>query len=243
MISGQDIKSHYLKYFYTLKASSEELREQAYKIRYQVYYEEQKMISAQEVGDRYETDVWDSDSIHSLLFHRPSNRPIGNIRLILLGNKSNKMLPIEEHYQKSFDLSAIHVSHLRTGKTGEISRMAILSSFRRRAADNSDSYGLGKNNEAMDGRRFPINYMPMCLTFAAINLMIEQRLDYGIALMEPRLARLLGRYGVTLKQVGQTIDYFGSRAPYLIFPESTQQNIAEDYRGLFDIIGHELGGS
>ena len=243
MISEQDIKSHYLKYFYTLKASTSELREQAYKIRYQVYFEEQKMISSQHVGDSFETDDWDADAIHSLLFYRSSNQPIGNIRLISLGNNGNKILPIEQHYNKAFNFSATHISHIRDGKTGEISRMAILSSFRRRAADQNDLFGIGKNNKEMGIRRFPINYMPMCLTFAAINLMIEQRLDYGVALMESRLAKLICRYGVILKQVGQPIDFFGLRAPYLIFPEATQQHLVDDYRGLFDIIGQELEGS
>ena len=243
MISDQDITSHYLKYFYTIKASTSELKEKAYKIRYQVYFEEQKMISSQQVGNSYETDIWDSNAIHSLLFHQPSNQAIGNVRLIPLEKGANKILPIQQHYRKPFDFSATHISQLHDGKTGEISRMALLSSFRRRPSDRNYSFGTKDDNGVKGVRRFPINYMPMCLTFAAINLMIDERLDYGVALMEPCLAKLLVRFGVVLKQVGQPVDYFGLRAPYLIFPETTYHNLPDDYRGLFDIIRQELRGS
>ena len=243
MISDEDITSHYYKYFYTLKASTSELKEKAYKIRYQVYFEEQKMISSQQVSNNYETDIWDSNAIHSLLFHRASNQAIGNVRLIPLEKGADKLLPIEQHYRKPFDFSATPISQLRDGKTGEISRMALLSSFRRRLSDKSYSFET-KDDDGVTGiRRFPINYMPMCLAFAAIGLMIDERLDYGVALMEPRLAKLLGRFGVALKRVGQPVDYFGLRAPYLIFPEITYQNLSDDYRGLFDIIRQELRGS
>lgn len=243
MISDQDIKSHYLKYFYTLKASTSELKATAYKIRYQVYYEEENMISSQNVSENFETDGWDSDAVHSLLFHRPSDQPIGVVRLIPLGQNRNKRLPIEEHYKKPFDFGATHISRLNEGKTGEISRMAILSSFRRRPTDRNYALHSSEDDGSMGGRRFPINYMPMCLAFAAINLMIEAYLDYGVALMEPRLAKLLVRYGVVLKQIGQPFDYFGLRAPYLIFPEQTYRNLSGDFRCLFDTIREQLSSS
>ncbi|MGR9115216.1 MAG: PEP-CTERM/exosortase system-associated acyltransferase [Gammaproteobacteria bacterium] len=243
MISEQDLQSHYRRYFYTLKASTSDLKETAYKIRYQVYFQEQKMISAEHVGESFETDRWDSDAVHSILFHKPTNQPIGNVRVIPLENTSHNILPIEQHYKKSFDFSATQISQLRDGKIGEVSRMAILSSFRRRPMDRDYSLVANQDKGFKAGRRFPVNYMPMCLAFAAINLLMEQRLDYGVALMEPRLAKLLERFGVALKQVGQPIDYFGLRAPYLIFPEKTYQNLLDDYRGLFDIIRGELSGS
>lgn len=238
-----DITSHYQKYFYTIKATTSELLKLAYNLRYQVYFEEQKMISAQHIGNQTETDIWDQHSIHCLQFHKPSSQPIGNVRLIPLDASSIDALPIEEHYIKTFDFQDTPLTNLRQGKTGEISRMAILSSFRRRASDKNYSPVTDEMNNGGGEKRFPINYMPMCLAFTAIILMMEAKLDYGAALMEPRLARLLIRFGIELKQIGEPMDYFGLRAPYLIFPELTYQGLSSNYKDLFDFIKQELGNS
>ncbi|MGR9087366.1 MAG: PEP-CTERM/exosortase system-associated acyltransferase [Gammaproteobacteria bacterium] len=235
-----DITSHYRKYFYTIKASTPELQRMAYHLRYQVYYEEQNMISPQDVDNRTEFDQWDRHSIHCLQFHKPSNQPIGNVRLIPLNTGNPHILPIEEHYIKSFDFHDTPVSNLRQGKVGEVSRMAILSSFRRRTADQNYSPFIDDNPYGKGVKRFPINYIPMCLAFTAIILLMEARLDYGAALMEPRLARLLIRFGIELQQIGEPIDYFGLRAPYLIFPEHTYQGLPSNYKALFDLIKQEL---
>ncbi|MGZ8094869.1 MAG: PEP-CTERM/exosortase system-associated acyltransferase [Methylosarcina sp.] len=243
MTVGMDITSHYQKYFYTVKATTSELQKLAYNLRYQVYYEEQKMISSQQVVNHTETDIWDPYSIHCLQFHKPSNQPIGNVRLIPLDTSSTHTLPIEEHYKKAFNFQDMPINDLRQGKTGEISRMAIISSFRRRASDSAYALETDINSDERGEKRFSINYMPMCLAFTAIILMMEAKLDYGTALMEPRLARLLARFGIDLKQIGEPMEYFGLRAPYLIFPEATYQNLSTNYKALFDLIKQELRSS
>lgn len=238
-----DITSHYQKYFYTIKATTSELQKLAYHLRYQVYFEEQRMIPAQAIQDDIETDIWDSHSIHCLQFHKPSNQPVANVRLIPLETNTTLTLPIEQHYIKTFDFQGTPVRNLRQGKTGEVSRMAILSSFRRRNSDKSYSPVTDENNSGKGNKRFPINYMPMSLAFTAIILMMEAHLDYGAALMEPRLARLLMRFGIELQQIGEPMDYFGLRAPYLIYPDKTYQGLPANYKALFDFIKQELKNS
>ncbi|MGJ0486541.1 MAG: PEP-CTERM/exosortase system-associated acyltransferase [Methylomicrobium sp.] len=236
------LTSHYKKYFRMLKATSPEMKKIAYNIRYRVYFEEQNMITADAQGEHLETDLWDPCSIHTLLYHKPSGQPIGNVRLIPLDVSPTKTLPIEEHYPRPFDFGRAPVKDIRRGKTGEVSRMLILSSFRRRKSDhNFDS----ENEHAMEcgnDKRYPVNYLPVCLIFATAILMLEEKLDYGIGLMEPRLARLLTRFGVGLNQIGEATDYFGQRAPYLIFPEPIYKNLSPDYQSLYDAIQSELLG-
>ena len=233
-----DIVSHYHQYFYTTRATTPELRTLAYKIRYEVYYEEYKWPPEQTI-ERLETDIWDQCAIHGLLFHRPTNQAIGNIRLIPLENEAAPALPIEEHYKEAFEFNDLPITSLRQRRTAEISRMAILSTFRRRPMDK-DYVSIPEPRAQKPDNRFSINYMPMCLTFAAISLLMETGLDYGVALMEPRLAKLLTRYGVALQGIGETIEYYGKRAPFLIFPEETYHNLSSDYRNLFDAIRQEL---
>jgi N-acyl amino acid synthase of PEP-CTERM/exosortase system len=235
--------SNYKKYFRMFKASSPEMKKIAFNIRYRVYFEEQNMITADALGkEGLETDLWDACSIHSLLYHKPSGQPIGNVRLIPLDASPTKTLPIEKHYPNPFDFSQAPVRHIRSGKTGEVSRMLILSSFRRRKSDKNYDLESGESSEDQSDKRFPINYLPVCLIFATAILMLEEKLDYGVGLMEPRLARLLMRFGVGLNRIGEATDYFGERAPYLIFPEPIYKNLSPDYQALYDTIQSELIG-
>lgn len=235
-----NLTSHYKKYFRMLKASSPEMKKIAFNIRYRVYFEEQQMIAKNVSSDRLETDLWDSCSIHTLLYHKPSGQPIGNVRLIPLEVSPTKTLPVEEHYQKPFDFSRAPVKDIRIGKTGEVSRMLILSSFRRRKSDLNPAWEMEQGAGDANDNRFPVNYLPVCLIFATAILMLEEKLDYGIGLMEPRLARLLARFGVGLNQIGEATDYFGQRAPYLIFPEPIYKNLSSEYQALYDTIKSEL---
>ncbi|EIC28926.1 putative PEP-CTERM/exosortase system-associated acyltransferase [Methylomicrobium album BG8] len=233
--------SHYKKYFCMVKASSPEMKKIAFNIRYRVYFEEQNMIANDALSkERLETDLWDACSIHTLLYHKPSGQPIGNVRLVPLDASPTKTLPIEKTYPNPFDFSRAPVHDIRSGKTGEVSRMLILSSFRRRKSDKSYDLGNEESSEDQSNKRFPINYLPVCLIFATAILMLEEKLDYGVALMEPRLARLLMRFGVGLSRIGEAADYFGLRAPYLIFPELIYKNLSPDYQALYDAIQSEL---
>jgi len=234
--------SHYQKYFRMLRATSPELKKTAFHIRYRVYFEEQNMIAADTLGEPLETDLWDPCSIHTLLYHKPSGQPIGNVRLIPLHVSPTRTLPVEEHYPKPFDFSAAPVKDIRIGKTAEVSRMLILSSFRRRKGDLDYTVENDLSDGGMGDKRFPINYLPVCMIFATAILMLEEKLDYGVGLMELRLARLLARFGVGLNQIGEPVDYFGRRAPYLIFPEPIYKNLSPDYQDLYDTIRSDLLG-
>ncbi|MEC4747750.1 PEP-CTERM/exosortase system-associated acyltransferase [Methylomicrobium sp. Wu6] len=243
MLGDSTLISHYKKYFRMIKATSPELKKIAFHIRYRVYYEEKKIIASDMLGEGLETDLWDPCSIHALLYHKPTNQPIGNVRLVPLHVSPTQTLPVEEHYPKPFDFSRAPVEHIRTGKTAEASRMLILSSFRRRESDmNGDFENEQEATGDANGKRFPVSYLPVCMIFATAILMQEEKLDYGVGLMEPRLARLLTRFGVGLHQIGETVDYFGHRAPYLIFPEPIYKNLNSEYRALYDTIQSELLG-
>ncbi|MBE0434626.1 MAG: PEP-CTERM/exosortase system-associated acyltransferase [Methylomicrobium sp.] len=231
---------HYQNYFYTVKANTPDLLEQAYHVRYQVYCKELKKLSPNSENEFQESDEWDDDAVHGLLFYKRDKKPIGNIRIITLEGGSEKKLPIELYYKKEFDFRDSGITSLKEGKAGEVSRMALISRFRRRPSDKDHSLNNYMRENDHENRRFSTNYLPMCLTFSSISLMLEHALDYGIALMEPRLARLLVRFGVELKQIGQPVDHFGIRAPFLIFPNKTYQNLMPEYRLLFDIISSEL---
>ncbi|MDO8843356.1 MAG: PEP-CTERM/exosortase system-associated acyltransferase [Methylicorpusculum sp.] len=240
MTSGQDVSSHYQHYFQMLKATTEELKSHAFQIRHDVYYVEEQMITEQQVFNQRESDSWDECADHCLLLHKPSQTFIGTVRMIPKSTSPYNSLPVEKHYPMPFDFIGTSIKGLDDCKTGEISRMAILSSFRRRSCD-TDFSEMNEQPSDQQNRRFAINYMPMCLTFAAIHLLLASEKEYGIALMEPRLAKLLKRFGVVLMQIGGTVEFYGQRAPFLINPVSTANNLVPEYQGLFDLVGSDLG--
>lgn len=235
-----NILSHYQNYFKTVIATTPKLKKQAYKLRYQVYYEEHKMVSANNICGELETDIWDQNSIQCLLFYKPRNKAIGTIRIIPLATSITDSLPIEQSYPKPFDFNSTPISHLHQGRTGEVSRMAILSSFRCWPTDCMHSIESDKLVPVSREKRLIFYFIPMVLAFSANILIEKKKLDYVVSLMEPVLARLLLRFGIKLKQIGEPIDYYGLRAPFLIFTQETYSNLPLVYKELYNVIAEEL---
>jgi N-acyl amino acid synthase of PEP-CTERM/exosortase system len=211
--------AHYNRYFLTVNAASNQaLKDQAYRLRYEVYSDKGIISSEQFRGKGMEFDLYDDFAMHSLLFHKKTQKPIGYIRLIPYADHRIDQLPLEKYCEN------ITVDHLRHDKTGEISRMLIHPSFRRRSSDHANQI-TSTNLQEQNTRRFAINYLPMCITLAGLNLMVLSNIEYAVALMERSLAVKLRRQGVSLKQIGQPINLFGQRSPYIIDTEKTCSGI------------------
>ncbi len=217
MWKKEDIGNHYSKYFQMVNVNTQELKTIAYKLRHSVFHEE---YGYYELGNSHyknmEIDEYDEYSLHSLLFHKPSNQAIGYIRLIPQIKKHCNQLPIEKYYGKPFDFSATRVNKVERANIGEISRMAIMSSFRRRLSDN---YRIDQEpvkqaeNIVHPNQRYPINYLPMCLMSATMHFAFKENMEYGLAMVEPKLAILLRRLGVQFDQIGKPFECFGTRVP------------------------------
>ncbi len=246
MSDREEIGNHYSKYFRMVNVNTKELKTIAYKLRYSVFHEE---FGYHDLGNRLnnnmEIDEYDDYSLHSLLFHRPSNKAIGYIRLIPQTEKHRRPLPIKKYCVEAFNLNNNYIDKINGTNIGELSRMAIISSFRKRPFD---SYDLDQENisqsKNIDGtnKRFPINYLPMCLISAAIYFLFKESMEYGFAMIEPRFAILLRHFGVQFDQIGEPIECFGIRAPYVFYPENTYRNLIPEFHSLFDKISEDLNG-
>lgn len=226
---------HYKKYFYAVYANTVELKAQAFQLRHQVYIKE--------YGDKVfksgiNTDEYDDDALHALIFHRPTKRAIGCIRVIPYNEESKKNLPLDLVCNE-FNEDLISKSDLRSRGTGEVTRMAIDSDFRRRAYDVSYEMEDTKKT-SVDSRRVKINYLPLCLTLMASHLSNEAELSKTLALMEPRLAKLLKMFNIQLTQVGDIVDFYGKRAPYKFNNENLFERLRPKFQELYTLIGKEL---
>ena len=73
----------YRKTFSIVKADTDDLREQAFRLRYEVYCLENKYEDPKQNPGEIEQDLYDQDADHFLLMHNESGRVAGTVRVIL----------------------------------------------------------------------------------------------------------------------------------------------------------------
>lgn len=178
----------YKAYFRTEAVTSIDLLRMAYSLRYQVYCLERNFESPAHFPDRLETDQYDAQSVHGILFYRPSDKAIGTSRLIL---PNGAALPVHSVLGPSHSLTG---SRWAGAKPAEISRFAISRAFRPDKGVHS---------------RLP------CLGLAQILLRLSRShgVTHWVAMMEPALLRMLAAMGIEFTPIGPLVSYHGLRQP------------------------------
>jgi N-acyl amino acid synthase of PEP-CTERM/exosortase system len=190
-------------YFRAVSADTRELIDKAFALRYQVYCLEREFEDPRQQAGGLETDQFDRHSVHSLLFHRPQEEPIGTARLILPQARSNS-LPIQTLLKKT-GLSAS--DYFPNHAVAEVSRFAISKEFRRRKVES-------KSVGETEAKRERHSNLP-CL--GLLQMLLRQSVELGIeywgAVMEPQLLRMLALMGVRFLPIGPLVSYHGLRQP------------------------------
>ncbi|APZ42975.1 PEP-CTERM/exosortase system-associated acyltransferase [Acidihalobacter ferrooxydans] len=203
-------------------------------LRWAVYCREFGYEREEDCPGEREKDLFDPRSVHLYMQHRSTGHIAGVVRIIPANNfPADMRLPFEAAYQasgNSFDAD----SDVSRDRIIEISRMAVATEFRRRQGERGSPIGLGVMNElASSARYFPLLPLSLYLSVAAHVELSGQHDTYGYAMMEPRLIRLLHRYGIHFAQVAPTIEYHGERAAYRITLDDVFKNLKEDLRELY----------
>ena len=209
------IASEFSKYFKVIFADEPELREEVYRIRYQVYCRELRYEDADQFPDGLERDSYDVHSRHCLLLHRSSGVYAGCIRLVLPDLCNPKAgLPFEQTCAGELHPELVEPIFATRHLLGEYSRLAVPERFRRRKGERNTPLGdldmpVPKPEEL---RQFM--HIPLGLYLAGAAVAVASGLDGVVAMMEPRLARHLKRFGMIYQQVGNVVDHRGPRAPF-----------------------------
>lgn len=221
-------------------ADDDATRERVYAVRHQVFCKELG-YSMQNNGAQ-EADEYDNQSLHCLLRHKPTGMDVGCLRLVLpLADGGG--LPFESFGMRYVDRSALDWKTLDSKSCCEISRLAVVSQFRRRAGEQNNPEGVGDEEEvdAFMRRRFP--FLAVSLYHAVIALILKRGYQSIFMVIEPRLQRHLQRYGVTVRQISPTFEYYGQRAVYITTGEQFRQEVLSwnsELRGLFDEVHRQL---
>lgn len=190
----------YEKYFAVVPATTSELLQEVHRLRYQVYCVENRFEAPEQNPHGLEIDEFDARSVHSLLFHRPSQKFIGTVRLIL---------PDPANGERSFPFQRVcRQPMFAAASSAEISRFCISKELRRFA----ESHGDADAEDAIQPRQL-VPYVTLGLMRSLVQMSIAHRITHWCIVVEPSLLRFLARLGVQFQPVGGMIDYHGKRQP------------------------------
>lgn len=201
------------RYFSIEAGASASVRDEVFRVRHEVYCEELKFEP--ERPDRRETDAYDPQSAHCLLrSSRAPFSPVGCTRLILANpDDPDAPLPFESACAHTIDRAIIDPAKLDRKRIGEVSRLAVRSSYRRRRGEKKVAVAINDDDysDSAEQPRFP--YIPIALYLGAVALAERNGVDNLFVLTEPRLAAHFGKLGVEIRQIGGPVEHRGTRVP------------------------------
>lgn len=239
IMSQKTLSETFLQYFRVAYADSPELQTLAYRIRYQVYCEEFGFENSTEYKDQCERDEMDAIADQALLIHLPTGEAIGCSRLIgSRGCPPSGCFPFEQHCSEGLDAQQFDLKKIPKTVIGEFSRLAVLAKFRRRKNDERRPISLPDSEVEADDHEQRSSYplIPLGLFVCSLSMLVLSSLDYGVAMMEPRLARKLRWHGIRFTQIGPVIDFRGKRAPYYI----SRSTVLEDLNKEIALLRNDL---
>ncbi|MGH8580236.1 MAG: PEP-CTERM/exosortase system-associated acyltransferase [Gammaproteobacteria bacterium] len=215
-------------YFEVRHATNPDLREQALKLRYDVYVREMQWESG---SGGVETDQYDRRSVHGLLYHRPTGALAGTARLVLQdAHCLDALFPAEGFIDESLRLGIADPKIARP-RVAEFSRFTLARSFRSRTGEAANPYGaaIGSGpsepvqqsrdpSHRGDGVAFPFRQERRAMLHPLLGLFVwvirasaHHELAYLYALMEPALDRVFKRFGLCFDRISPPVQHHGVR--------------------------------
>ena len=129
------------KYFQIVPALSNELRHEVYRIRHKVYCEDLQFEQTHPEG--LEKDEYDRHSLHLLIRSIQTNEFIGCTRIIRTQPEDpDYPLPFEKTCQSVLNKSIVDPQKLPRSTIAEVSRLAVIASYRRRKNEQNRAIGI-----------------------------------------------------------------------------------------------------
>lgn len=224
--------SSFKKYFEIVPAYSDALKNEVFRIRHQVFCEDLKFEPERQ--NKLEMDNYDSHSLHLLIRMIKTNEFIGCTRIILTQPSNiSYPLPFEKTCAATLDHSFMETIPRKS--IGEVSRLAVISRFRRRKGDVKGPFSISNEDYGTtDQPRFP--YIPISLYMGTIDLARMHDVNHLFMLTEPRLASHFQRLGANLQIIGSPTNHRGKRIPSMLIVDETINNMRLIFRPLYRTI-------
>lgn len=215
------------EFFEMVPAISDELKNEVYKLRYQVYCIENNFEPSWQFPDEIEFDDYDQQSVHYLIRHRKSGDYAATTRLILPdANNPKKPFPIEINSKiDNVDLFKTISRH----NLAELSRFCVSKQFRRRRNEQHlmTTYDADSEVAFTQKEKRSSSHLTLALFACAIKISSENNIHSWYALMEPALKRLVSTLGINFVAIGPLVDYHGTRRPCVIKVDDLLDGVAE----------------
>ena len=234
----KNLGASFKRYFEIVPALSETLRDHAFRIRHEVYCEELGFEPLR--ADGRERDRYDAQSLHCLIRSLNTGQFVGCTRLILCRAEApNEPLPFERTCAASLDRRIVDPQALARERIAEVSRLAVVSSFRLRRDEHKSPVPLNEQTFGSWLRpRFP--YIPVALYLATTELAAMNGIDQMFVLTDPRLAAHFARLGVTVRQIGSPVEHRGLRVPSMLDVQDILRSLNFIMRPLYEEVAQEV---
>ncbi len=233
---ANNIIDHFNEYFEIVPATSDELKDEVYKLRYQVFCVENKIFNCEDYPSQLESDDFDRHSVHYLIRHRNSGVYAATTRLIPPdANNPEKNFPLEQYctIDNVAVMESINRAHL-----AEISRFCISKAFKKRNNEKNTlatvSSGWQDYPKQEERRTFP--YLSLALIACAIKASHENNIHYIYSASQPPWLRFLSAMGINLIKIGPLVDYHGERWPTVIKIADMLDCVAEKNPDIWNLL-------
>ena len=203
-------------------------------LRYQVYVNEKKWEP--ENIKNIECDHFDDRSIHLIMKFKPTDIPVGTVRLILPNkNKLHRSYPIQTCCCHSNLLNRHWLQ-----QHPELSRFAIPKNIRETCMKSREFTAVlsqfGNNIDEM------MRSIARGLSFGLIAKSAQVGRLYGYdglsAVLEPSLFRLLQRNGLNIEKLGEVVEFHGQRQPCYFEFKTLDELLDDPLTNLSQLIKH-----
>jgi N-acyl amino acid synthase of PEP-CTERM/exosortase system len=228
----------FVQYFEIVPALSDALRDEVYRIRHQVYCEELAFEPVR--PDRREYDEYDTHSLHLLIRSVKVGQFVGCTRIVRpRPAEPGYPLPFEKTCARTLDRSIADPATLPRDTIAEISRLAVISQFRRRKEDEKSPLTMSEKDFGTVAQpRFP--YIPVGLYLGTIELARLNGIETLFVLTEPRLANHFRKFGVNIQTIGGGVEHRGQRIPSMMKTRGVLDNLWAVFRPLYRTIAEQV---
>jgi len=226
------------KHFDVAAAVTPQLQTQAYEIRHRVYCEELAFEPVR--PDRCERDAYDARAEHVLVRSLKYGRFVACARLVRVDpSDAASELPMERTCAATIDRKRVDPAALDRRRIGEISRLAVVSEFRRRNGEKHTSIAVSEADfGVVDLPRFP--YIQVALYLGTIALAKRLGIETLFVLTEPRLSSHFAKLGVRIETIGGPVEHRGARVPSMMTVASIESNLPRSVRPLYELLGETI---
>ena len=232
------LRSTFTQHFEIVPAVSDALKDEVFRIRHQVYCEE--LAFEPRRPNKRESDEFDAQSLHMLIRNVQTRQFIGCTRIIRARpDDPQQLLPFERSCAKAIDRSIVDPAKLPRGSIAEVSRLAVISPYRRRKGESKMTVPMSDADFVMVIHpRFP--FIPVALYLGTVELARLHGIETLFVLTEARLANHFKRLGVQIQSIGAAIEHRGQRIPSMMSTSAIVNNLRMIFRPLYRTIAKEV---